>query len=97
MIHSNPKVLNVIKGKSGCQIDEELIPYKLESGAKWDGEKLKPVSKSHLNFIYNFMPESKFKNTTWYDFVNDKHCKDITKNIVYNSVVNSIDYSGKKL
>ncbi|MEL7340611.1 MAG: FAD-dependent oxidoreductase, partial [Bacteroidota bacterium] len=29
-IHSNPKVLNVIKGKKGDEIDEELIPYKLE-------------------------------------------------------------------
>ena len=54
------KSSNVIKGKSD-QIDEELISYKLENGAKWDGKKLKPVSKSYLNFIYKFMPESKFK------------------------------------
>jgi len=96
-IHSNPKVLNVIKGKSGYQIDEELIPYKLETGAKWDGKKLKPVSKSYLNLIYNFMPESKFKNSTWFDFVNDNIAKDVIQNIVYNSVVNSIDYSGEKI
>ena len=96
-IHSNPKVLNVIKGRSGDQIDEELIAYKLESGAKWDGKKLKPVSKSYLNFIYNFMPESKFKNSTWYDFVNDNIAKDVTKNIIYNSVVNSVDYSAEKI
>jgi len=96
-IHSNPKVLNVIKGKSRDQIDEELIAYKLESGSKWDGKKLKPVSKSYLNFIYNFMPESKFKNSTWYDFVDDNIAKDVTQNIVYNSVVKSIDYSGEKV
>lgn len=96
-IHSNPKVLNVIKGKSGNQIDEELIPYKLETGAKWDGKKLKPVSNSYLNFIYNFMPESKFKNSTWYDFVNDNLAKDVAKNIIYNSVVNSINYSGERV
>ena len=96
-IHSNPKVLNVIKGKCRDQIDEELIAYKLESGSKWDGKKLKPVSKSYLNFIYNFMPESKFKNSTWYDFVDDNIAKDVTQNIVYNSVVKSIDYSEEKV
>ena len=41
--------------------------------------------------MYNFMPESKFKNSTWYDFVNDNITKDVTQNIVYNSVVKSID------
>ena len=50
-----------------------------------------------MNFIYKFMPESKFKNSTWFDFVNDNIAKDVTKNIVYNSVVNSIDYSGEKI
>ena len=28
-IHSNPKVLNVIKGKKGDEIEEDLIPYHL--------------------------------------------------------------------
>lgn len=96
-IHSNPRILNVIKGKKGNQIDEELIPYKLESGAKWDGKKLKPVSKSYMNFIYDFMPESKFKNSTWYDFVNDNIAKEVTQNVVYNSAVKSVDYSGEKI
>jgi len=96
-IHSNPRVLNVIKGKPGDQIDEELVPYKLKSAARWDGKKLKPVSKSTRDFMYNFMPESKFKNSTWYDFVNDNIAKDVTQNIVYNSVVESIDYSGKQV
>lgn len=96
-IHSNPRVLNVIKGKSGDQIDEELVPYKLESAAKWNGKKLKSVSKFTRDFMYNFMPESKFKNSTWYDFVNDNIAKAVTQNIVYNSVVKSIDYSGEKV
>lgn len=96
-IHSNPRVLNVIKGKSGNEIDEELVPYKLESAATWDGKKLKPASKFYRNFMYNFMPESKFKNSTWYDFVNENIAKDVTKHIVYNAAVNTIDYSGEKV
>ncbi|HAE32200.1 MAG TPA: hypothetical protein DCF89_13865 [Flavobacteriales bacterium] len=96
-IHSNPRVLNVIKGKMGDQIDEDLVPYKLESAAIWNGKKLKPVSKALRNFLYNFMPESKFKSSTWYDFVNENIAKDVTHNIVYNSAVKSIDYSSKKV
>ena len=96
-IHSNPRVLNVIKGKTGDQIDEDFVPYKLESAAIWNGKKLKPVSKTIRNFLYNFMPESKFKSSTWYDFVNENIAKDVTHNIVYNSAVKSIDYSSKKV
>jgi len=96
-IHSNPRVLNVIKGKTGDQIDEDFVPYKLESAVIWDGKTLKPVSKGVRNFLYNFMPESKFKSLTWYDFVNENIAKDVTHNITYNSAVKSIDYSSKKV
>ena len=96
-IHSNPRVLNVIKGKTGDQIDEDFVPYKLESAAIWNGKKLKPVPRAIRNFLYNFMPESKFKSSTWYDFVNENIAKDVTHNIVYNSAVKSIDYLSEKV
>ena len=96
-IHSNPKVLNVIKGVDGNKIEEELVDYQLESGAKWNGKKIKPVTKNYLNTIYNFMPESKFKNSTWYDFVNQNLAKGVIHNIVYNSKVKTIDFSGDKI
>jgi len=96
-IHSNPRVLNIIKGKTGDQIDEDFVPYKLESAAIWNGKKLKPVSGAIRNFLYNFMPESKFKSSTWYDFVNENIAKDVTHNIVYNSAVKSIDYLSEKV
>ena len=43
-IHSNPKVLNVLKGKKGDEVEEDLIPYHLEQSVKWDGKELKEVS-----------------------------------------------------
>ena len=92
-IHSAPITLNVLKGKTGTQIDEELIPYHLENTARWDGKEYKSVSNWENNFRYNFMPESKFKNTTWYDFVNDNIAKNVKDKIKFNSPVNSIDYS----
>ena len=39
------------------------------------------------------MPESKFKNTTWYDFVNENIAKNVKDKIKFNSPVRSVDYS----
>ena len=43
------------------------------------------------------MPESKFKSSTWYDFVDEHIAKSVKHKISYNSAVGSIDYSGDKL
>ncbi len=96
-IHSHPLVLNKIKGKKGNEIDEDLIPYHIEKAYNWNGEELKEVAKSELDFAYNFMPESKFKNSTWYDFVDEHLATDVKNNIQYNAVVTKIDYSGDEV
>lgn len=92
-IHSNPIVLNKIKGLSGTTIEEDLIPYHLESAAKWNGNTIKEVSKAELDFRYRFLPESKFKSSTWYDFVEENLAKSVQSKIHFNSAVTSIDYS----
>jgi len=91
-IHSHPRVLNVIKGKSGEEIDEEVIPYKLDTALNWDGTHLKPAT-AYLNYFYDFMPESKFKNSTWYDFLDQNIAGEVKHKIVYNSPINSLDYT----
>ncbi len=92
-LHSNPLVLNKIKGKKGEEIDEDLIPYHLEKAYTWNGKTLEEVSKAKLDFNYNFMPESKFKNSTWYDFVDEHFATEVKDKIKYNSIVTKIDYS----
>ncbi|MEM7655578.1 MAG: FAD-dependent oxidoreductase [Bacteroidota bacterium] len=92
-IHSHPKVLNVIKGKKGEEIDEALIPYQLNTVVKWDGTSLKPATFFQKHF-YHFMPESKFKDSTWYDFLEVHIAQEVQHKIVYNSAVRSIDYTG---
>ena len=92
-IHSDPLVLNKIKGVSGTTIDEDLIPYHLESAARWNGNSIKEVSKAELDFRYRFLPESKFKSSTWYDFVEENLAKSVKSKIHFNSAVTSIDYS----
>ena len=92
-IHSNPKVLNVIKGNSNSEIDEDLIPYQLTVASNWDGKQLSPASNSYLKLYYSFMPESKFKHSTWYDFVEENLAKEVAHKISYSSVVRSINYA----
>ncbi|MCI4671783.1 MAG: FAD-dependent oxidoreductase [Bacteroidia bacterium] len=95
-IHSNPKVLNIIKGKNGDEIDEELIPYKLNTALNWDGKELKPA-KSYLKYFYDFMPESKFKNSTWFDFLDQHIAQEVRHKIVYHSPVISVEQTGDKV
>jgi len=96
-LHSAPSTLNVLKGKQGEEIDEDLIPYHLEKTASWDGKKYKVNPHWQNNFMYNFMPESKFKNSTWYDFVKKNIAKSVKHKIQFNSPVIAIDYSANSV
>jgi monoamine oxidase len=96
-LHSAPITLNKLKGKRGTEIDEELIPYHLDSTASWDGKEYKVDPYWQNNFMYNFLPESKFKTSTWYDFVNENIAETVKHKIQYNSPVNSIDYSSNNV
>ncbi len=96
-LHSAPITLNKLKGKQGTEIDEELIPYRLDNTASWDGEEYKVNPHWQNNFMYNFLPESKFKTSTWYDFVNENIAKTVKNKIKYNSPVHAIDYSGNNV
>ena len=96
-IHSDPIVLNKIKGVSGTKIEEDLIPYHLETAAKWNGFEVKEVSKSELDFMYRFLPEFKFKSSTWYDFVKDHLANSVKEKIQFNSPVKSIDYTSDQV
>ncbi len=96
-IHSHPKVLNILKGKKGDEVEEDLIPYHLERSVKWDGKELKEISQTFMDSYYNFIPESKFKSSTWYDFVDENIAQSVKHNIKYNAAVSSIDYSGEKV
>lgn len=96
-LHSAPITLNKLKGKRGTEIDEELIPYHLDSTASWDGKEYKINPHWENDFMYNFMSESKFKNSTWYDFVNENIAKTVKHKIQFNSPVTAIDYSDNQV
>ena len=47
--------------------------------------------------MYSFLPESKFKTSTWYDFVNENIAKTVKHKIKFNTPVSAIDYSENKI
>lgn len=96
-IHNLPPVLNRLKGKEGDEVDEELIPYHLDEAYSWNGKKYKEVSKAERNRMFKFMPEYKFKNSTWYDFVDENFAKEVKHKIIFNAPVTEINYSSDKV
>ncbi len=96
-LHSAPITLNKLKGKHGTEIDEELIPYELNETATWDGEVYQINPDWQNDFMYGFMPESKFTRSTWYDFVNENIAQTVKHKIRFKSAVTAIDYSGNKV
>lgn len=96
-IHNRPQILNQLKGKKGDEVSEELISYRLASSALWDGKTLKSVPKKRLDKYFEGFTEYKFKNSTWYDFVDENFAQQVKHNIQYNSSVVAIDYSNNKV
>jgi len=96
-IHNMPAILNRLKRKKGNKVDEVLIPYHLENAANWDGKKLEEIDKQDLDDYYDFFPEQKFKQSTWYDFVNNNFAQEVKDNIVYNTPVTAINYGGEQV
>ena len=96
-IHNRAAILNRLKGKEGDEIDEALFPYQLESSAVWDGEKLKEVPQSELDAYFKGFPEYKFKNSTWYDYVDNNLAQLVKHKIRYNAPVTAVDYSASQV
>ena len=96
-IHNQPAILNRLKGKKEDIVDEELIPYHLESGYRWDGKKIEVVSKKEMDQRFDFFPEYKFKRSTWYDYVNENFAKEVQHKIKFNSPVTEVNYSNDKV
>ena len=96
-IHNKPQILNKLKGKKGNEVTKELISYRLESSSLWDGKTMKKVSKKRLDNYFEGFTEYKFKNSTWYDFVDENFAQKVKHKIQFNSPVTAIDYTNNKV
>ncbi len=93
-IHNNPEILDVLSGEDGVSETIDLIPHKLEEVYRWDGKEYKEVPQWALDGLFSFFPEYKFKNSTWFSFVEEHFAKRVAHRIQINSPVTLIDYSG---
>ena len=50
-----------------------------------------------VDYYADYIKEYKFKNTTWYDFINENFAQDVAQNIIYSSKVTSVDYTGDQV
>jgi polyamine oxidase len=106
-IHHLPTVLNRLKGKSGDQVDEETVPYNTfykfdkDFGSSSYGKIFSWLNSSVMRllffFRFKFFPEFKFKNSTWYSFIDKNFAEEVKDKIEFNSPVTQIDYSKDKV
>ena len=94
-IHNTPEVLDVLSGDEGVSETIELIPYHLEEVYSWDGEEYGETSQVFLNRYFAFFPEYKFKNSTWFSFVEEYYANGVVDRIQFNNPVTQVDYSGE--
>ena len=96
-IHNTPQVLDVLSGEPGTADSLDLIPYQLETGAQWNGTTLTDVPKAELDGWFEFFPEYKFKDSTWFDFARTHYGRHVEDRIRYETPVASIDHAGDRV
>ena len=96
-IHNNAEILDVLSGEPGLSETLDLIPYHLQSAARWDGVELDAMMPSRLDRRFAFFPEYKFKHSTWFDFVHTHYGQHVEDHIRYGSPVASIDYASDRV
>jgi len=87
-IHTDPDVLARLLDDSSINASIDIINYSPPEISIWKNDKLR-----NRNYFSNFYGEHKFKNSTWYSYLNDFIVPYIEADIIYNEVVSSIDYS----
>ena len=63
----------------------------------WNGKTYNEMPKDYVEEIYSFLKEYKFKNSTWYQYLDKNFAQKVKQNIVYNSPVAHINYSGNQV
>lgn len=91
-LHADPIVLAEILDDSSIDDNIELITYNPQSYSVWNGKKL-----TRHNWIRNFYSEHKFKSTTWFGFFEKYMIPKIGDKILYNHVVEEINYQNEKV
>lgn len=91
-IHVSPAVLADILGNTQLDASIDFITYNPQTIQTWNGGALRPN-----NFASNLYSEFKFKNTTWYGFLETYLVPAIADRIIYEQPIEVIDYHSDKV
>lgn len=91
-IHTDPSILNQIAGNEKPNEEIETIVYNPQEISLWKDEDLKT-----RDWAKRFYSEYKYKNTTWYGFLENYIVPDIFDRIVFDAPVDQIDYTSDKV
>ena len=97
-IHADKSILNYLINQQGNEPDVETILYQPTNVQSVSGDTITQIPEQDMiDYYSNYITEYKFKNTTWYDFIYENFTENIEENIIYESKVTTIDYSGDKV
>lgn len=96
-IHNKKALLNRLKGSESDDVAEELILFQPMNVYNWDGESYKKTSKSKLKRGYSILKEYKFKDASWFQFLEENFAQKVKDKIVYNTIVTNINYAGNTI
>jgi len=97
-IHEDKSILNYLINQSGSEPNVETILYQpMDVYAEVSGSIWQIPTQDMEEYYADYIKEYKFKSTTWNDFIYENFAQSAEQNIVYNSKVTTIDYTGNKV
>ena len=93
-IHEDKSILNYLINQPENEPNIETILYQPMNVQQVVGNTISQIpNQDMIDYYADYITEYKFKNTTWYDFINENFAQQVKQNIIYNSKVTTIDYS----
>ncbi len=97
-IHEDKSILNYLINQPGNEPYVETILYQPMNVKEVVGNNISQISNQDMvDYYADYITEYKFKSTTWYDFINENFAQQVEQNIIYNSKVTIIDYTGNQV
>jgi monoamine oxidase len=97
-IHEDKSILNYLIGQEGDEPNVGTILYQPMDVHVAIGNVITQIPVEDMVAYYeDNLIEYKFQSTTWYDFINENLAQNVEQNIIYNSKVSSIDYTGDQV
>ena len=94
-IHEDKSILNYLISQPGNEPNVETILYQPMNVQQVIGNTISQIANQDMvDYYADYITEYKFKSTTWYDYIHENFTQNIEQNIIYNSKVKTIDYSG---